>query len=446
LRLEIRGVSFSYESTPILKDVTFSVGQGEFLGVMGPNGSGKTTLLRCMCKVLEPRVGTVLIDGRDLRRFTRDEIAKTVGVVPQIPTVDAAFTVFEIVLMGRASHIGRFGAESARDLEVVEEALKMTDTLHLADRTFDELSGGERQRVIIARALAQEPRVLLLDEPTVHLDIKYQLELLELIERLNKQIGIVIVAVFHDLNLASQHCDSIILLHNGRIEAIGAPERVLTPESIRRIYGVDVVVKRHPVTNALHVAPYLSKKSDRLKSRATVHLVCGGGSGSVLMNLLLERGMTVTAGVLNVLDTDYETARSLGLSVVGEIPFSMITDESFAANLALIEQSNILVLTDFPIGPGNLRNLQAVEEALKKSIPVFVIESTPDQQRDFTGGIALEYMARLKKKAIVVRSTKECLQAIIDLQEQACSLKPKELNTSSPKNTENIEASELVNE
>jgi len=416
LRLEIRDVSFSYESTPILKDVTFSVGQGEFLGVMGPNGSGKTTLLRCMCKVLEPRVGTILIDGRDLRKFARSEVAKTVGVVPQSPMVDAAFTVFEIVLMGRTSHIGRFGAESVKDLEAAEEAMKMTDTLHLADRTFDELSGGERQRVIIARALAQEPRVLLLDEPTVHLDIKYQLELLELIERLNKQTGIVIVAVFHDLNLASQHCDSIILLHNGRIEAIGPPEQVLTPESIRRIYGVDVVIKRHPITNALHVAPYLPPKRDSFNSRATVHLVCGGGSGSVLMKFLLESGMTVTMGVLNVLDTDYETARSLGLSVVGEIPFSMISEESFAANVALIEQSDILVLTDFPVGPGNLRNLQAVEEALKNGIPVVIIESTPVQQRDFTGGIAVEYMARLKKNAIVVRSARECLQAVMNLQ------------------------------
>jgi iron complex transport system ATP-binding protein len=416
LRLEVRGVSFSYESTPILEDATFSVEQSEFLGVMGPNGSGKTTLLRCMCRVLEPRVGTILIDGRDLKKFSRGEVAKSVGVVPQSPVVDAAFTVIEIVLMGRTSRIGRFEAESVEDLEAVEEAMKMTDTLHLSDRTFDELSGGERQRVIIARALAQEPEVLLLDEPTVHLDIKYQLEVLELIEKLNKQKGIVIVAVFHDLNLASQHCDRIILLHNGRIEAIGPPDQVLTPESIRRIYGVDAVVKRHPVTNALHVAPYLPLKRGSPNSRATVHLVCGGGSGSVLMKLLPESSMTVTAGVLNVLDTDYETARSLGLSVVGEIPFSMISEESFAANVALIEHSDIVVLTDFPVGPGNLRNLQAVEEALEKGRHVVVIESTPVQQRDFTGGIAAEYMARLRKSALVVRSAEECLQAIINLQ------------------------------
>jgi len=416
LRLEIRDVSFSYESTPILADVTFSVDEGEFLGVMGPNGSGKTTLLRCMCKVLEPGVGAILIDGRDLKKFSRSEVAKSVGVVPQGPMVDAAFSVFEIVLMGRTSHIDRFGAESAKDLEAVEEAMKVTDTLHLADRTFDELSGGERQRVIIARALAQEPKVLLLDEPTVHLDIKYQLEVLGLIERLNKQTGIVIVAVFHDLNLASQHCDSIILLHNGRIEAIGPPEQVLTPESIRRVYGVDVVIRRHPITNALHVAPYLSAKKGNLKSGATVHLVCGGGSGSALMKLLLENNMTVTAGVLNVLDTDYETARSLGLSVVGEIPFSMISDESFEANIALIEQSDMVVLTDFPVGHGNLRNLQAVEEALKNGTPAVVIESTPVQERDFTGGIAAEYIARLKKNAVLVSCAGECLKAIINLQ------------------------------
>ncbi len=415
MKLEIRGVSFSYESSPILKDLIFGVGEGEFLGVMGPNGSGKTTLLRCMCKVLEPQVGTILIDGRDLRSFERSEVAKTVGVVPQGSMVDAAFTVFEIVLMGRTSHIGRFGVESAKDLKAVEEAMEMTGILHLADRTFDELSGGERQRVIIARAFAQEPKVLLLDEPTVHLDIKYQLEILELIERLNKKTGIVIVSVFHDLNLACQHCDSIMLLYNGRIEAIGPPEQVLTPESIRRIYGVDVVIRRHPVTNALNVSPYLFVKKDGLKRSGTVHLVCGGGSGSLLMTLVLESGMTVSAGVLNVLDTDYETARSLGISVIGEVPFSLISEETFAENIALVKQSDIVVLTEFPVGPGNLKNLQAVEEAVKKGISVVIIESTPIQQRDFTDGKAVEYMARLKRNAIVVGSVKECLEAIMNL-------------------------------
>ncbi|MFQ5711232.1 MAG: heme ABC transporter ATP-binding protein [Candidatus Geothermarchaeales archaeon] len=413
MRLEVDGIAFNYESSPILEDITFQVDQGEFLGIMGPNGSGKTTLLRCMCNVLKPRVGTVLIDKQDIQRLSRREIARKVGVVPQGPSVDFAFTALEIVLMGRNPHVGRLETEGKRDFEVVRWAMELTNTLHLAERVFDELSGGEKQRVIIARALAQEPKVLLLDEPTVHLDINYQLEILELVKRLNKQNGIIVVAVFHDLNLASRYCDKLILLSDGRIASMGLPDEVLTPENIQKIYNVDVLVKRHPLTNAPYVTPYISTGRARRRRDVTVHVVCGGGSGAQLMKRLLDEGFEVTAGILNVLDTDYEIARDLGISVIGEVPFSQITQGSFEAHIRLIKEADVVVLTDFPVGPGNLKNIEAAEKALDNGIPLIIVESTPIQERDFTGVELKKHFDRLKdKEAMVVGSINEALRAV----------------------------------
>ena len=200
--LKIADLSFSYQSSKILDEVTFEVKSGEFLGVMGPNGSGKTTLLRSISKVLSPR-GTVLIDDRDTEELSKKEIAKKIGFVPQTSNIDFEFMVSELVLMGRTPHMGRFKSESTPDFEIVEKAIKLTNIQHLSERTFDELSGGEKQRVIIARALSQEPKILLLDEPTVHLDIRCQLEILNLVKNLCEQERIIVISVFHDLNLAS---------------------------------------------------------------------------------------------------------------------------------------------------------------------------------------------------------------------------------------------------
>lgn len=420
MRIDIEGVGFCYESAPILEGITFTVDQGEFVGVMGPNGSGKTTLLRCISNVLKPHVGTVLIDRYDVQRLSQKEIAKTIGVVPQNTSTGFAFTAFEVVLMGRSPHIGRLETESSEDLAAVRVAMESTNTWHLADRVFESLSGGEKQRVIIARALAQEPKVLLLDEPTVHLDISYQFEILELVKRLNQQRSLIIIAVFHDLNLAAQYCGRLILLNNGRIAAMGSPDEVLTAEHIQEIYNVDVLVKRNPLTNAFYVTPYLSTREEKPKKNVTVHIICGGGSGSPLIKRLMDEGYKVTAGVLNVLDTDYEIARSLGVSVIGEIPFSQITTNSFNANLDLIRDSNAVVLTDFPIGPGNLRNIEAAEAALDIDVPVVLVESSPIEQKDFTGGEAQKHLTQLKERGVmVVRDNEQAFRSIQALIEEA---------------------------
>lgn len=413
--LKINSIDFSYQSSKVLDNVTFEASSREFIGIMGPNGSGKTTLLKCISNVLSPQMGTVLIDGRDIHKLNKKEIARNIGVVPQTSTIDFAFTVSELVLMGRTPHITRFESETNRDFKIAEHAMKLTNTSHLSNRTFDELSGGERQRVIIARALAQEPKILLLDEATVHLDISSKFEILNLIKDLNTQKEIVVIGVFHDLNLAAQYSNKLILLDNGKIVSTGLPDEVLTPENIQKTYHIDAIVKRHSLTNTPYVTPCLFTKQSENKNGQTVHVICGGGSGGDIMSLLLKKGFKVTTGVLNVLDSDYETAKNLGISVIGEIPFSQITNDSHKAHIKLIKNSNYVIVTDFQVGPGNLKNIEAAEIALKSKVPVIIIDSVPFSEKDFIGGKLEQYFNQLRKgKAIFVKNLEEGLNHILN--------------------------------
>lgn len=250
--LKIKDVSFSYNSVNALESVTFEAGEGEITGIIGPNGSGKTTLLRCINRSLKPKAGTVMLDGADLSKMDRVEIAKKIGVVPQRTTV-FPFTVFDVILMGRFPHLDVMGGEKPEDFEVVKRAMTLTNTLHLAERVVDELSGGELQRVIIARALAQEPEVLLLDEPTLHLDVNHQLELLDLVRSITKEKRLMTILVSHDLNLAARYCDKLIMLSDGKVHSVGSVGEVLTPRRLKEVFHVDVEVIYHEKTRSYNV-------------------------------------------------------------------------------------------------------------------------------------------------------------------------------------------------
>lgn len=246
--IEARDIEFSYEDQRVIDGVSFRVEDGEFVGLIGPNGSGKTTLLKLLSKVLRPQGGSITIGGRDIARITGREMARTIAVVPQESNVLFPFTVREIVLMGRYPRLGPLSFERRSDVETAEEMMCITDVAQFADRLISEVSGGEKQRVIIARALAQQPRALLLDEPTAFLDLRHQMEVYELLKSLNEKRGITVVCVSHDLNLAARYCRRLMLLHGGRIAADGAPQAVLTPENILRVFDVTAAIQRHPFT------------------------------------------------------------------------------------------------------------------------------------------------------------------------------------------------------
>ena len=249
LDLRLDKVSLGYGKRRVLHSISLAAKPREMLGIIGPNGSGKSTLIRGMTRLISPSSGQVFIDGQDIASMSHTDLARLMAVVPQNPVLPDPFTAFEVVLMGRTPHLGLFRYEGAKDLAIVRRAMEITHTAAFADRRIGELSGGERQRLSIARALAQEPKMILLDEPTAHLDINYQIETLDLARQLCLEQGLIVVATLHDLNLAAQYCDRLVMLSNGRIHCHGAPQAVINAQTIKEVYGAEVHVYPHPLND-----------------------------------------------------------------------------------------------------------------------------------------------------------------------------------------------------
>ena len=243
----MQNVRLGYDHKVILKDITLQVLPGEMVGLIGPNGSGKSTIIKALSHVISPYSGKILLGGKDVARIPRRDLARLVGVVPQMPLLPSAFTAFEIVLMGRNPHLGLFQYEGPREMAIAWRAMERTATQALAERRINELSGGEIQCLLIARVLAQETKAILLDEPTANLDIGRQTEILDLIKKLCLENNLTVLAALHDLNLASQYCNRLFLINNGRVHSEGTPGEVITAENIKEVYGAESCVYTHPL-------------------------------------------------------------------------------------------------------------------------------------------------------------------------------------------------------
>lgn len=419
--LTVDNVDVCFGSRLVLKGISFEVRPGEMVGVIGRNASGKTTLLRVMGGIVKPNAGIVYIEGRNVVEFPRRELARVVAVVPQDGLVAFDFTVLELVMMGRTPHLGRMKMESGRDVGIALEAMERAQIGHLSARKVSELSGGECQRVMIARALTQEARILLLDEPTAHLDINYQVEILHLVRQENLERSSTVIVVLHDLNLAAEFCDRLIMLSDGCILADGPPEEVITRENVQRAYGAAVWVRRHPTSGRPYVlslgsqaiAGQLLREGSGVE-RFRVHVICGGGSGGRVFAALLESGCYVTAGVINIGDTDQESAESLGIEYVEDAPFSPISEEAQSANLGFIQEADVVIVAEVPFGPGNIANLYAAAEALALGKRVVVMgESAGFRGRDFTGGEALKTIEAMVRQGAIVLETVDGISAWI---------------------------------
>ena len=246
--LTIDEVSLAYDGVKALEGVSLAVNAGEILGVLGPNGSGKSSLLRVMCGLLSPDLGRVCIDGKALQELSRGEIAREIAMVSQESHFQFAFSVLEVVLMGRFPHLGGLQFESGEDLRIARQALQATQCLELADRSIHRLSGGERQRVLIARALAQQPKIILFDEPTAFLDLKFKREIFRLIASLSREQDMTAVVVSHDLDLAAQYCTRVAMLKQGAVYRQGTAEQVITSDNVASVFDCPARVDRHPAT------------------------------------------------------------------------------------------------------------------------------------------------------------------------------------------------------
>lgn len=397
--LEIADLCAGYRNHPVLDQVSMLVRQGSFIGIIGPNGSGKSTLMQVLARTLEPDSGSILLDGEDLTSYSFRDFGGKVGFVPQENGIPFAYPVYEIVMMGRNPHIPRFRQPSPEDHARVREALDLTGTAHLADRTITSLSGGERQRVMIARIIAQDTGLLLLDEPFAHIDLRHQYDLIRLIRETSRGKKAVI-AVFHDINLAAAYCDHLILLHDGKIRSSGTPREILREPILQEIFGITPVIGENPLTGTPHL--YMTgKRPQKPESLLRLHLVSGGGTGIPVLSMLVSAGYRPSCGILSEQDTDCLVARHHGLSILTEPPFSQVSLESEDRLLDLIGKADRVILTAMPVGWGNYPNIRA----LLKIDPGKIILLLPDSNPvipDFTNGAAtsaiLELISRGAKR------------------------------------------------
>jgi len=407
--VQVDNIAFSYSDNDILKGVTFSVKSGEMVALLGPNGSGKTTLLKNMSKILAPKTGIISLGENSIENFCAKELAQELAVIPQSFDTTFSFTVEEIVMMGRSPHIERGKNETATDLSIVEESMRATNVWQFRNKLFMNISGGEKQRAIIARALAQEPKILLLDEPTSNLDINHQVEILTTIRKLAEDRNLTVVAAFHDLNLAAKYFDKLVILSKGKVKAIGEPKDVLSADLIKGVYGVDVIVERHPISQSVFVLPITAIPQSVAGRACSVHVMAGGGSGAELMMTLSRAGVNFSLGAVNIIDSDYELAKKLGVTDIAiESPFCPISDETLSNNMDLIEKTDVVILAPFLIGHGNLPNLIAAQKAIEMGKKIIIIDQGDFAERDFTDGIAGAIYAGLTKRgASVVGSAEE---------------------------------------
>ena len=373
--------------SPVLRGVSWEVSRGEFVVVIGPNGSGKTTLLRALAGLIKASAGRIVIDGVDASGLSARERARSVAYLPQSSSSGYSFTAFEVALMGRYPSLGRFQLETQGDREIAYRALERTEAAQFAERRIGELSGGERQRVLMARTLAQQPQLLLLDEPTSNLDLKHQLSLMALV-RGEVANGLAAVAVLHDLSLAARFADRLVLLKEGSVMADGPPGSVLTPANLRAAFEVDATVSPDPLTGRPRVnltgpADAGGAGMDEMPG-GTVHLICGAGSGRFLMQTLVSAGYEVTVGQLGEGDTDREAADHLGVRYVAVSPFSPVGEEEIQAHDALVAAADLVIVCDMPVGPNNFSNLEAAAGAGR----LILVEDRPFVERDYTGGRA----------------------------------------------------------
>jgi iron complex transport system ATP-binding protein len=267
VRIEVEGLRFGYRGKTVLQDVSLRVEPGEVVGLLGPNGSGKSTLIRIVSGILPSYEGSVRVNGAEVRTAPRRELAAMLAVVPQETSFGSPFTVLETVLMGRHPHLAGLAFETQRDVDVARGALDRCGATHLADRTIHEISSGERQRVVFARALAQEPRALLLDEPTSFLDIRHQTELYDLVRDRARSDGTAVLTVLHDLNLAAEYCERIYLLREGRVAAAGRTEEVFTYANLTSVFETEIYVDTNDLTGQLLVVPLSGRVRRELARR-----------------------------------------------------------------------------------------------------------------------------------------------------------------------------------
>jgi len=405
------GATVGYGAKAVVSDASFELRAGEVVGLVGPNAAGKSTLLRALTGGANVLSGDVSLAGTPLAALNSQERARLIGVVPQTPLSTFAFTARAFVEMGRNPHLGRLQDLSAEDRAVAREVMELTDTLRLAEETIDTLSGGDLQRLTVAQALAQQPRVLLLDEATAHLDLNHSLQVLDLVRHLADS-GMAVLGVFHDLDLAARYSDRIAVVAQGRLSDAIAPELALDADVVSRVFDVRAVVRPDPVTGAVSVTPIVRGADVEGPSRGPVAVVCGSGTGAVLLRRLALAGVRATCGALSEGDVDLEVAKALGADSVRLPAFGEIDAAAEARVMAAFGNAAAVVVCDTPFGRANVGNLRAAARAGTRLVLVGEMTAA----RDYTGGPATELWAEaIAAGALRVSTDGDALAALLGM-------------------------------
>lgn len=368
--LRTRALKVGYGHRVVVDGGDLHVAGGQFIGLLGPNGSGKSTLIKTIVRMLVPLGGTVYLSGQELSTVKQHELACQLSVVLTDRPATGLLTVFEVVSMGRYPHTGFFGRLSEDDVKKTWMSLHQVGADGLADRYFSELSDGEKQKVLIARALTQEPALIVLDEPTSHLDTHHRIEVLLILRQLVRERGVTIVASMHDVDMALKACDSVILVRDGLVLASGAPEEVLDEANVALLYGL-----RHAT-----FSPLLGGVELRCPGSGSVFVVAGSGSGAPVYRSLAKHGVGFTTGILWDNDVDCHIARSIGALVIGSPPYESLASGAVSQAHEAIAAASIVIDSGFPIGRHNSDNVALLLRAADQGKPVYSLRDANSVQ------------------------------------------------------------------
>ncbi|MCX8007687.1 MAG: ABC transporter ATP-binding protein [Coriobacteriia bacterium] len=407
LSFENARVGYGFE--PVVDGVALEVRAGEVVGLVGPNGAGKSTLLRAVTGTARVLAGALSVCGQDAVRLSPRARARSVAVVPQALPVPFAMTARRFVELGRHPHLDVLERPGSEDAAVVEDAMRRTDTLRLASQTVDTLSGGDLQRLTVAQALAQQPRVLLLDEATAHLDVNHALQVLDLV-RSEADAGAAVLAVFHDLDLAARYADRIAIVAGGAVSEALPPEQALDADVLSRVFDVRAVVRVEPVTGSVAVVPIVRGADVAEAGLGPVGVVCGSGAGARLQRELARAGCRVVCGALNEGDVDADVARALGHAFFALPPFGEAGADAEAWAAQQFAACVSIVVAPTPFGRANVANLRAAVRSGRSL--VFVGQFSAE--RDYTGGEAAALVAEaLGAGAVVVPGEGDALRMVM---------------------------------
>ncbi|MBY2230497.1 ABC transporter ATP-binding protein [Clostridioides difficile] len=369
--LKTNNLSVGYNNKVVISNINVEVKNGEILCLLGSNGAGKTTLLRSLSKLISPIKGEIYLNGVNINCISRKALSKKMALVLTNRLLGDLMTVQDIVNIGRYPYTGFFGNLSKKDLIMVDEALESVDALHLKKRYFDELSDGEKQKVLVARALVQEPEIIILDEPTTHLDIKHRLELINILKKLSKEKSISVILSLHEIDIALKSCDKVALIKNNKVIAYGQPEDVVDEDIINSLYELD-----DKNFNSLLGSVEISNKS-----KNEVFIIGGGGKATPIYRAFTKKGIGLYSGIIHENDIDYEIGRTMGIKMFTESPFEPISDESFNLAIRNLNDSKIIIDTGFSVGETNKRNIDIIKEALKLDKKVYSFRNRDESKK-----------------------------------------------------------------